>query len=247
MKNPIVRRILIALALALVVLIIGVAIFVQPIPATDAARAALSSSATVKVTDASDQISFVPTGAPKAGFIFYPGAKVDPVAYSESIKAIAQAGFAVFVVKFPLNFAIVAPNRADGVIAANPSIARWAIGGHSLGGATACLYAKNSDKVKALIFWAAYCDKSFDLSARTDVQVTSISASLDGLATPAKVESTKIYAPASTKYVVIEGGDHAQFGDYGPQSGDKPATISLEAERKQVVTATVAALERMLK
>lgn len=247
MRNPIIRGTLIALAVVLVVGIIGAVIFVQPIPATDAARAALSSTATLKVTDAGDQITFIPTGTPKAGFIFYPGAKVDPVAYTEFIKAIAQAGFAVFVVRFPLNFAIISPSRADGVIDANPSIARWAIGGHSLGGATACLYAKNSGKVRALIFWAAYCDKSFDLSTRTDVQVTSISGSLDGLATPAKVESTKVYAPASTKYVVIDGGDHAQFGDYGPQSGDNPATISPQAAREQIVTATIAALEAMAK
>jgi Alpha/beta hydrolase family len=247
MRNPIVRGVLIALAVLLVVGIIGVVIFVQPLPAKDAARAALSSTATVKVTDSGDQITFMPMGTPKAGFIFYPGAKVDPVAYSASMSAIAQVGFAVFVVKFPLNFAIVSPARADGVIAANPSIARWAIGGHSLGGATACLYAKNSSKVRALIFWAGYCDKSFDLSSRTDVQVTSISGSLDGLATPAKVESTKVFAPSSTKYVVINGGNHAQFGDYGPQSGDNPATISFETEQKQIVTTTIAALEAMPK
>lgn len=247
MRNPIVRGVLIALAVLLVAVIVGAVIFVQPISATDAAKAALSSTPRVKVTDSGDQIAFVPTGTPKAGFVFYPGAKVDPVAYSESMKAIAQAGFAVFVVRFPLNFAIVSPSRADGVIAANPSIAAWAIGGHSLGGATACLYAKNSSKVRALIFWAAYCDKSFDLSARTDVQVTSISGSKDGLATPAKLETTKVFAPTSAKYVVIDGGNHAQFGDYGPQAGDHPATISLQDEQKQIVAATVAALEAMAK
>ncbi len=247
MRNPIVRGVLIALAVLLVVGIIGVVIFVQPLPAKDAAKDALSSTPTIKVTESGDQITFMPTGTPKAGFIFYPGAKVDPVAYSASMRAIARAGFAVFVVKFPLNFAIVSPARADGVIAANPSITRWGIGGHSLGGATACLYTKTSSKVRALIFWAAYCDKSFDLSSRTDVQVTSISGSLDGLATPAKVESTKAFAPSSTKYIVINGGNHAQFGDYGVQSGDNPPTISFDAEQKQIVTATIAALEAMSK
>jgi Alpha/beta hydrolase family len=94
-----------------------------------------------------------------------------------------------------------------------------------------------------LIFWAAYCDKSFDLSSRTDVQVTSISGSLDGLATPVKIESTKAFAPSSTKYVVINGGNHAQFGNYGVQSGDNPARISLEDQQKQVVGATISALK----
>jgi hypothetical protein len=236
------RNVLIALAVILLVAGIGIAIYVQPLQAKDSAKAALSSTASVTVTDSSDQIVFMPAKSPKTGLIFYPGAKVDPIAYSESMQAIAQAGYAVFLEKFPLNFAIIQPNRADDVIAANPSITNWAIAGHSLGGASACLYVKNSSKIKALIFWAAYCDKSFDLSGRSDVQVTSISGSLDGLATPAKLESTKVFAPSSTKYVVINGGNHAQFGNYGLQSGDNPATISLEVQQKQVVAATIAAL-----
>lgn len=35
--------------------------------------------------------------------------------------------------------------------------------------------------------------------------------------------------------LVIEGGNHAQFGSYGPQKGDLPATIS--AEEQQQITA----------
>jgi Alpha/beta hydrolase family len=242
------RNILIALAVILVVAVIGITIYVQPLQAKDSARAALSSTASVTVTDSGDQIVFMPAKTPKNALIFYPGAKVDPVAYSESMQAIAAAGFAVFLEKFPLNFAIISPNRADDVIAKNPSIKTWAIAGHSLGGASACLYTKNSSKVgiskiRALIFWAAYCDKSFDLSKRTDVQVTSISGSLDGLATPAKLESTKVFAPSSTKYVVINGGNHAQFGNYGVQSGDNPATIRREDQQKQIVMATISALK----
>jgi Alpha/beta hydrolase family len=241
--RKILRNILIALAVILVVAVIGIAIYVQPLQAKESAKAAVASTATVKVIDSGDQIVFMPFKTPKTGLIFYPGAKVDPAAYSESLRTIAEAGYAVFLEKFPLNFAIIQPNRADDVIAKNPSITNWAIAGHSLGGASACLYTNTSSRVKALIFWAAYCDKSFDLSSRTDVQVTSISGSLDALATPAKVESTKVFAPSSTKYVVINGGNHAQFGNYGVQSGDNPATVSLEDQQKQIVAATILALK----
>ena len=37
--------------------------------------------------------------------------------------------------------------------------------------------------------------------------------------------------------VEIEGGNHAQFGNYGPQKGDKPATISAEEQPAQTVEA----------
>ena len=35
----------------------------------------------------------------------------------------------------------------------------------------------------------------------------------------------------------IEGGNHAQFGNYGPQKGDLPATISAEEQQAQTVIA----------
>jgi len=42
-------------------------------------------------------------------------------------------------------------------------------------------------------------------------------------------------AAATTQWVAIDGGDHAQFGWYGPQDGDQPATISREAQQAQVL------------
>lgn len=37
--------------------------------------------------------------------------------------------------------------------------------------------------------------------------------------------------------VEIPGGNHAQFGNYGPQKGDLPATISAEEQQAQAVAA----------
>jgi hypothetical protein len=238
-----VRGVLIVLGLLAVALGVGVFVLSRPFPAGAMATAALQNTGSVTVTNAGDQIRLMPSDTPKAGLIFYPGARVDAAAYSPSLRAIAEAGYAVFVVKFPLNFAILGVNRADGVIQSNPQITRWAIAGHSLGGVMACNYTNSSSRVRVLVFWAAYCDRSFDLSGRSDMQVTSISASLDGLATPEKIASTRAFAPASARYVVIEGGNHAQFGDYGPQAGDQPATIPPDEQTRQIVAATLKALE----
>lgn len=35
--------------------------------------------------------------------------------------------------------------------------------------------------------------------------------------------------------VEIQGGNHAQFGNYGPQKGDAPAAISAEEQQAQTV------------
>jgi hypothetical protein len=43
--------------------------------------------------------------------------------------------------------------------------------------------------------------------------------------------------------VVIEGGNHAQFGNYGKQKGDPDATISREEQQDKAVEAIKEFLE----
>ena len=241
------RIIGIVLLVVLVVGGVGVALWLRPHPADAAAQAAMQSSATLTVSTADSIITFMPNTPVKAGFIFYPGALVAPDAYAVKMRAIAEHGYAVFIVEMPLNLAILGSSRADEVIAKHPEITQWALGGHSLGGAMACSYLVNkpTSPIHALIFYASYCDQSFSLAGRENVEVTSLSGSKDGLATPQKVAETKQYAPADTTYVTIEGGNHAEFGNYGAQSGDNTADISDEQATTQIVDATVAALDKL--
>ncbi len=222
-------------ALAAVVFVVS-----RPLTAESLALAAMTSGANLTVENTESHILFKPNTFGKTGLIFYPGARVAPEAYAVPLRTISEAGYLVYIMKMPLNFAVFNINAADSVIKSNPEI-RWAIAGHSLGGAMACSYAKNKGNVSRLIFWAAYCDKSFDFSSGK-IPVTSVSGSEDGLATSEKVAATKMFAPPSTKYVEIKGMNHAQFGDYGEQSGDKPALISAEKATHTVVAATLEAL-----
>ena len=54
-----------------------------------------------------------------------------------------------------------------------------------------------------------------------------------------KFDETKTLLPQDTQFIVMDGGNHAQFGDYGPQPGDKIATISRAEQQKQIVEASV--------
>lgn len=173
------------------------------------------------------------------GFIFYPDGLVHPEAYDAFARAIAAQGYLVVVPPMPLNLAVLAPNTAQQIIAAFPEVRRWAIGGHSLGGAMAAQFvATHPTAAQGLALWAAYPPDNASL-ATWNGQVVSIAGTLDGRATPATIEASKPLLPPSTRFVVIEGGNHAQFGDYGPQRGDNPATISAEEQRRQAVAATV--------
>ena len=212
----------------------------QPMPE---ALAALQSDAEVEVA-MGEWIVFRPAIThPTTGLILYPGGKVDARAYAPAAHAIAAAGYLVVITPMPLNLAVFGIDKASDVIKAFPSIKRWAIGGHSLGGSMAASFAdKHPDKIQGLVFWASYPADSDDLSER-DIAVTSIYGTQDGLATGPKIDHSRALVPVNTTWVRIEGGNHAQFGWYGQQSGDGQATISREAQQEQAITATLKLLE----
>lgn len=125
------------------------------------------------------------------------------------------------------------------MIAAYPEIHQWVIGGHSLGGAMAARYvAQKPGKVEGLVLWASYPSANDDLG-QSGIAVTSIYATDDGLTTIDDIEASRNLLPLDTLWVEIEGGNHAQFGDYGAQSGDREARIPLAEQEKMVIEGTL--------
>ena len=183
------------------------------------------------------------SGTPRAGLVLYPGALVDPRAYAPAARAIAAAGYLVVVVPMPLHLAILAPARAADVQDAFPEVQHWAVGGHSLGGAMAARHAVRAPtRVQGLLLWAAYPAGSDDLSV-AGLESASIFGTRDGLVSRAEIDGSRAQLPATTQWVEINGGNHAQFGWYGPQRRDLPATISREEQQRQVVVASIALLD----
>jgi hypothetical protein len=175
---------------------------------------------------------------PAAGLVLYPGGRVDPRSYAPAARGIAAEGYLVVIVPMPFNLAVFGAGRAAEVMAAFPDVERWAVGGHSLGGAMAARFARqNPERVDGLALWASYPAGSDDLSG-SGLQVVSVSATRDGLATPADIAASHPLLPADARWVAIEGGNHAQFGWYGAQDGDNPATISREDQQAEIVGAT---------
>jgi hypothetical protein len=193
-----------------------------------------------------DVIVFRPNGTtPTVGLVFYPGARVDPVSYAPPMRALAAQGFLVAIAPMPLNLAVLDSDRAAGVIGEFPEIRRWAVGGHSLGGAMAAAFvASEPAAVEGLALWAAYPSSGDDLSA-WDGRVTSVSATEDGLTTPEDIVRTRPLLPARAESTIVEGGNHAQFGWYGEQRGDGVAVISREDQQAQTVAATLRLLRAL--
>ena len=237
-------RVLAGFILLLAAAVIGFVIWGStPQAATDSALQTLVSDSAVTVTTG-EWITFSPAGpAPQAGLIVYPGGHVDPQAYAPLARRIAAQGYRVVIVPMPLALAVMAPNRALQVMAQDPSIETWAIGGHSLGGAMAARFAyTHPDAVEGLVLWAAYPASTDDLSGY-DIVVTSVYGTLDGLSTGSKIDASRLLLPDATTWVAIEGGNHAQFGDYGVQAGDNLAAITAEEQQARAAEATLAVLQ----
>lgn len=213
-------------------------------PGTDAENA-LESDDPVEVIRG-DWLTFIPKDDPvKAGLIFYPGARVSPEAYADTMHQLSSNGYLVIVPKMPINTAILNSDVASEIMDKHKDVKKWAVGGHSLGGTAASMYVENhSSSVDALVLWASYPSESTNLSSYKGV-VTSISATNDGLTTKEDIEKSKDLLPEDTIYVSIDGGNHGQFGDYGNQVGDNKATISLREQHEKLIKATLNALNEM--
>ncbi len=167
--------------------------------------------------------------ATDTGVIFYPGAKVEYTAYVPLMEEIKGWGITCVLIEMPYNLAIFNSDAADQYIEDMTEISSWYIGGHSLGGAFAARYAaSNTDKVDGLIMCAAYETK--DISD-TDLNVLSIYGSEDGVLNMDKYKDNKKNLPADFTEVIIEGGNHGYFGNYGEQDGDGTATVTREYQQ----------------
>lgn len=221
-----------------------------PYPPHPEAVQALESSAAVQVfsPDSGEKwLVFQPQTAPAQGYVFYPGGRVDARAYAPYARALAEKGILVVIPQMPLNLAVLDPDAAGRIIAAYPDVTVWSIGGHSLGGAMAARYAaQNPGRVSGLALLAAYPAESDSLNG-SRLQVLSIYAENDGLATQAKIDASKALLPKDARFVKIAGGNHAGFGWYGPQDGDGTASISQQQQQARTVEATLGLFSQLEK
>jgi hypothetical protein len=242
------RRIILAVPLMGLAFLLVVALaYARPFVATPVATAALRSENDVRVSDRLVWYELIPVKEdaagedikPTTGLLFVPGARVDSRAYAHVLRPLAEAGYLAAVLKEPFGFSLLDADHGKKVIDVHPEITYWAVGGHSLGGATAASLADEDERVKGLVLFASY---PADPLVRTDLKAVSISGAADGFTTPADIEASKGKLPPDTAYVVINGAVHSSFGDYGEQSGDGVATVDRSAAQTEITRAALALL-----
>ena len=156
----------------------------------------------------------------QSAVIFYPGGRVEALAYIPLMEHLAQEGVLAVLMPMPFNLAVLAKDAAAGIPEQFPEVESWYMAGHSLGGSMAASFAgENTAWVDGLILLAAYSTDP------VDVPVLSICGSEDGVLNMDKYDKYRSNLAELTE-VVLEGGNHAGFGFYGPQEGDGAASIT---------------------
>ena len=189
--------------------------------AEDTALAVLAQEDSITVRDNLTILS--PSYPTDTAVIFYPGAKVEGAAYLPLLDQLRQTGVSCILVEMPFHMAIFDPDAALDVIPQFPEIRHWYIAGHSMGGAMASQFASSHpDQADGLILLGAYLYGDYPPEDTLTIY-GSLNQSVED-----KIDYTE-------NIVEIEGGNHAQFGNYGPQKGDLPAGISAEEQQRQTV------------
>ena len=179
-----------------------------------------------------DGIFFDGPGEDEA-MIFYPGASIEPAAYSSIMIMLAERGIDGFIIKMPANMAVAGQNKADDIYKNYPSYKKYYLSGHSMGGAMIANYAaKTSNRADGLFMMAAYPTE--DLTA-AGYPILFIYGSEDNVVNRNNLATGLTLTPASAVDYEIPGGNHAYFGNYGEQDGDGKATIPPITQQKITV------------
>lgn len=191
-----------------------------------------------------EAIEVMPQGEVIATLVFYQGGLVETAAYLSLAIGLSEHGIRVIIPKMPLNLAII--NRFAFNDFYSIGSTPYFIAGHSLGGASATyVVEKYPEKIAGLILLAAYPPDSVDLSNITQ-PVLSITASEDNILDQTQFLSTQRLLPSHTEFVVIDGGNHAYFGDYGTQRSDGTATITAKQQLTRTIELIVQMIEQTL-
>jgi hypothetical protein len=197
----------------------------------------------------------------ETALVFYPGVLVDFMAYSILLGKISDAGILAILVNTEpsrvacssegyntkhLNKIFFEIQTLLGI-----QVGHWALGGHSLGALTAAKLANQlgPDVVHKCVLWGSGLRYFYShVQDQANIQVLTVDASNDRIvldpSPPGTLEELRQAAKTvPSQHVLIEGGNHAGFGHYGPQifprkDGDRVG-ITLDEQHEKILSATI--------
>lgn len=225
MKN-LKKRYIVLISLGVVILVAVIAVLSYLCTYYHRDASADVRSELVKVEEIDGGYFFDGPGEDKA-LIFYPGAKVDTLAYASLMNLLAENGVDCFLADMPFHIAFFGSNIGEKFLD-NYEYDTWAIAGHSLGGVVASSFLEEHEEdIDSLILLASYPNNPVPET----VTLYSVYGTNDGVLNMEAYENSREYWPLENHEYILAGGNHAQYANYGPQSGDMEALIAREDQQ----------------
>lgn len=175
-------------------------------------------------------IHYPAVGQAQANIVLIPGGLVAADAYRYLAVKLSSEQYNVTIVKPTRHLAIMSPNRPLHHL--HSTLPNFMVG-HSLGGTVAAMHGKQELGITGIVLLASYGVNP------VDVPVLSVVASNDTILDPVRYEQSQANYTAGFQELVIEGGNHGQFGWYGEQEGDGEARINVREQQDYVVDAVL--------
>jgi hypothetical protein len=245
----------------------------RPDSVIDYAREASKSNICLDLDPGACQILFQPSkdfesnSSPLLGVLFYGGALVDPRSYSPLAKELAERyGIAVSIPIFynDIGFTGCSSYRLELARRAFPSVEKWIMVGHSMGGigvmaeVWSALSSGNeiSNLIGGFALIASYVRQDIgcgeiDFSSY-DIPTASVTAELDGVINQDNLLAGQDFLPEKqTLLMAIPGANHGNFGSYDDSErrtilgqNDGNATIPESVQQDLTISAIVHVVSR---
>lgn len=222
------RRALLALAACLLLVCALAAAYLGVYYHADAtALEACEGSELVDVRHEDGRYFFDGPGSDTA-LVFLPGAKVEAQAYAPLMLRLAEQGIDCYLMDPFAHMAFFSAADASRILEQD-GYRHMLVGGHSLGGIVAASCAnEHPNEAGAVVLLASYPTSELPDST----VLLSVYGSEDGCLERSKYDAERALWPPRSQELVIEGGNHAGFGNYGHQRGDAEALISASEQQE---------------
>lgn len=163
--------------------------------------------------------------------IFLQGGLTDPKAYAPLCRRISENGFTTHLIKMDWRLPQYDYQKVSKLI--NLNRGKFIIGGHSQYGKMAVQFVyENPNVFEGLFLMGTSHPRDIDLSIQ-DIPCIKLHADNDGLARVEEVMENKSKLPKKSKLILINRGNHSQFGYLGNLLMDSSSDISLEEQQNQ--------------
>lgn len=165
--------------------------------------------------------------------IFFQGGLTDPKAYAPLCRKIAENGYTVHLIRMDWRLPQNDYQKISNMFDFDND--QYVLGGHSQGGKMAAQFVyENPSLLKGLFLIGTSHPRDIDIS-RLEIPTLKLYAENDGLASVEEVLENRGKLPKEADLVMIDGGNHSQFGYLGKLLTDNSPDISLEKQQNETL------------